>query len=228
MVAKCGDKIVWHWAHLPRPRCDPWWENETDWHRAWKNCFPEEWQEVVHFDGDSGEKHIADVKTPSELVLEFQNSAMNSSELVSRENFYKTMLWIVNAADFDFTIHQRMPDPDSEFGRDCDFLHPYAFTRRSKDSDEVHIRGLEPGIEENINDNYAGHHAFEWNRARDVWFGANTPVYFDLGHDDLWLFVNQFTGYIEKRKTSRWGTVKQFKKAAFVESLGGRYAECSS
>lgn len=96
MVAKCGRFRVWHWAHLPRPNCDPWWGGETDWHRNWKNRFPDEWQEVVHFDEETGEKHIADVKTPHGLVIEFQHSPMHFDEMVSRESFYDNMIWIVD------------------------------------------------------------------------------------------------------------------------------------
>ena len=25
MTAKCGELIVWHWAHRGRRVCDPWW-----------------------------------------------------------------------------------------------------------------------------------------------------------------------------------------------------------
>ena len=64
MIAKSGNRKIWHWAHKTKRTCDRWRENETQWHRDWKNCFPDEWQEVIHF-SDDGEKHIADVKTPS-------------------------------------------------------------------------------------------------------------------------------------------------------------------
>lgn len=37
MIAKCGSRNVNHWAHNGRRNCDPWWENETPWHREWKN-----------------------------------------------------------------------------------------------------------------------------------------------------------------------------------------------
>ncbi len=97
VVAKCGNKKVWHWAHKSKQVCDHWWENETQWHRDWKNCFPEEWQEVVHF-AEDGEKHIADVKTPSGLVIEFQHSAIKPEEIKSREKFYKHMIWIVDGS----------------------------------------------------------------------------------------------------------------------------------
>lgn len=54
---------MWHWAHKGRLPCDPWWEPETEWHRMWKDYFPSQNQEVVHFDAATGEKHVADVKT---------------------------------------------------------------------------------------------------------------------------------------------------------------------
>lgn len=76
MVAKCGRKAMWHWAHAPQRNCDPWWENETPWHRKWKSYFPEHWRERVHEDPGTSEKHIADVVTDASRVFEFQNSPM--------------------------------------------------------------------------------------------------------------------------------------------------------
>jgi competence protein CoiA len=96
MIAKCGRHKLWHWAHKNLVHCDPWWESETAWHREWKNKFPEEWQEIIHFDPETGEKHIADVKTDRGLIVEFQHSAMKFEELESREQFYKNMIWIVD------------------------------------------------------------------------------------------------------------------------------------
>ena len=96
MVAKCGRVKAWHWAHLPNYNCDPWWGTQTQWHRDWKNRFPENWQEIVHIDEETGEKHIADVKTPHGLVIEFQHSPLDYVELISRESFYKNMIWVVD------------------------------------------------------------------------------------------------------------------------------------
>lgn len=96
MVAKCGRFKMWHWAHMPRNSCDPWMSPETEWHREWKNCFPEDWREVIHIDARTGEKHIADVKTPDGLVIEFQHSPLDYDELVSREEFYENMIWVVD------------------------------------------------------------------------------------------------------------------------------------
>ena len=95
MIAKCGDVYAHHWAHKSRRNCDAWWENETEWHRAWKDQFPLDWQEVVHR-ADDGEKHFADVKTEDGWVLEFQHSRIKSDERDSREAFYEKLIWVVD------------------------------------------------------------------------------------------------------------------------------------
>lgn len=96
LIAKCGRVNVWHWAHKNKVECDPWWESETIWHREWKQHFPVEWQEVSHVDPLTEERHIADVKSPFDLVIELQHSAIKYEERKSREYFYKDMIWIVD------------------------------------------------------------------------------------------------------------------------------------
>src|SRR5262245_42422949 len=96
MVAKCGEVRTWHWAHRGRSHCDTWWENETEWHRHWKGQFPVDWQEVVHR-AETGEKHIADVKTDRGWVIEFQHSPLKPEERRSREDFYPKLIWVVDA-----------------------------------------------------------------------------------------------------------------------------------
>jgi hypothetical protein len=88
---------VWHWAHKGNPSCDPWWENETEWHRSWKEQFPVDWQEVTHR-AESGEKHIADVKTDQGWVLEFQHSYIKLEERQARDAFYPNLVWVVDGA----------------------------------------------------------------------------------------------------------------------------------
>ena len=96
MTAKCGEHRVHHWAHRAILSCDRWWEPETEWHRAWKNKFPAECQEFIQYDGQSGEKHIADVRTPHGLVIEFQHSHLDPLERAARERFYGNMVWVVD------------------------------------------------------------------------------------------------------------------------------------
>ena len=96
VIPKCGTLKIHHWAHSSKKSCDSWWETETEWHRTWKNNFPEDWQEFVLFDENTGEKHIADVRNKYGLVVEFQHSYLDVQERISRENFYKNMVWVVD------------------------------------------------------------------------------------------------------------------------------------
>ncbi len=96
LIAKCGEIKIHHWSHKSKRNCDVWWENETEWHREWKNRFPESWQEVILKDTKTGEKHIADARTEDGLVLEFQYSHINAKEQESREHFYRKMVWVLN------------------------------------------------------------------------------------------------------------------------------------
>lgn len=95
MIPKCGPVKVKHWAHKSKCMCDHWWESETEWHRSWKNRFPIEFQEIRHR-AESGEWHIADVKTAQGWVLEFQNSPISVEERNARTSFYRTVSWVVN------------------------------------------------------------------------------------------------------------------------------------
>lgn len=108
VISKCGRTKVWHWAHKSKRVCDPWWENETEWHRAWKDNFPKEWQEISAVDGRTGETHIADIKTPYGLTVEFQHSPMSLEELIAREGFYGNMIWIIDGlrGDLDLSFFQ--------------------------------------------------------------------------------------------------------------------------
>lgn len=50
---------------------------------------------MIH-EADQGEKHIADVKTARDWVIEFQRSPIKSEERQSREAFYKKLIWVVD------------------------------------------------------------------------------------------------------------------------------------
>jgi competence protein CoiA len=96
VIAKCGTRKIWHWAHKSKTECDDWWEPETEWHRTWKNNYVPDWQEISLLDERTGEKHIADIRTIHTLVIEFQHSHIEPQERTSREKFYKNMVWVVD------------------------------------------------------------------------------------------------------------------------------------
>jgi competence CoiA-like predicted nuclease len=107
VTGKCGSIRVWHWQHLSEKDCDSWSEGETDWHKEWKERFPESWREIVVIDGEV--KHRADIKTANGLVVEFQNSPISVDVVEKRESFYKNMIWVVNATSFAYKNFTLVP-----------------------------------------------------------------------------------------------------------------------
>lgn len=98
VIAKCGELNIWHWAH-ERACSDNWrYEPITSWHLDWQNNFEAEKQEVVLERG--GKIHRADVLTKNEIVIEFQNSLISLPDILKREQFYRRMIWVINAANF--------------------------------------------------------------------------------------------------------------------------------
>jgi hypothetical protein len=96
VIAKCGEIRVRYWSHPPGRICDKWWKNETEWHRNWKDEFPVSWQEFVQH-SESGERHIADVRTDDGWVLEFQYSYLKPGERRARDAFYRPkLIWVVS------------------------------------------------------------------------------------------------------------------------------------
>jgi competence CoiA-like predicted nuclease len=125
LIAKCGNYVIHHWAHLTRKHCDSWWEPETEWHRAWKNNFPDNFQEAILFNPETGEKHIADLKSDNGNIVEFQHSPIAEEERLSREDFYlkfgKNMTWVLDCSDrsLNFMFHQGfIHDTSFEYGVD--------------------------------------------------------------------------------------------------------------
>jgi hypothetical protein len=228
--SRCGTKRVWHWAHKPNTHCDPWWENETEWHRQWKSFFPVENQEIVHFD-DNGEKHIADVKSDCGTVIEFQNSTMDSTELKSRETFYGEMFWIVNASKFEKNFHvlDRLPNPLAKFAQDIVFCARRAewlgrgFWRLSENPDHtigsdglVEIHNMKK-IDDKIDAEYVGHHLYDWKRPRTVWYESTKRVLLDFGFEDSLMELQTYRVY----GAFALPCVQYVSKRELIESYGG-------
>lgn len=142
LIAMCGEVKIHHWSHKRNRNCDPWWEPETDWHRAWKNKFPKEWQEIVHSD-DHGVKHIADVKTSSGWCIEFQHSPLNPEERRARNAFYDKLVWVVDGT--------RRPTDKKQFDKIIDksilatgskLIHHIAFPEECRLLREWHDNGI--------------------------------------------------------------------------------------
>ncbi len=203
MIAKCGPRTINHWAHYRPKDCDPWWENETPWHRDWKNLFPMECREVSHIAHD-GEIHRADVKTPTGIVIELQHSSMTDAERISREEFYGNLVWVVDGSSFcqNFDIYQGLPAPNSEVAKDLIWVKAkrhtanagWFFRLSEARQENPHITKAEVqsgrlhnihDIQDQVNQSYNGYHQYDWVRPRKIWLDAQCPVYIDFGNDYL-------------------------------------------
>jgi len=207
MIAKCGTRVINHWAHYKKRECDPWWENETQWHRDWKNLFPIECREVNHVAHD-GEVHRADIKTPTGIVIEIQHSSITDIERKAREDFYKNLVWVVDGKSFqaNFDIYHMLPDPQSEVAQDIVWSKAQRHMQgsnngiffRLSEAKEVYPElnitkenlqfGLIHSFQEiktEIEKSYNGYHQYDWIRPRKTWIEAQCPVYIDFGDEFL-------------------------------------------
>jgi competence protein CoiA len=174
------------------------WENETDWHRQWKNLFPEECREVVHI-AENGEIHRADIKTSTGIIIEVQHSAMTDAERISRESFYKNLVWIIDGKPFkdQFDILHALPALDSDMAKGIIWLparreygmrygHFFRWSAGYKNTPGMlHLLHELDDIKDEILNAYRGHHQYQWTRPRNTWLDASCPVYIDFGDDNL-------------------------------------------
>lgn len=98
-VKACKGHYMQYWKYTDaKPSLPEGYENETEWHAAWKSSIFDECCEVVC--GPESE-HRADIKT-DDYVIELQYSSISYDAVKERTKFYKDItnkrvIWIVNA-----------------------------------------------------------------------------------------------------------------------------------
>lgn len=193
VIAKCGNIKVHHWAHAARVDCDPWSEPETEWHRDWKNNFPEEFREKHFVDEVTNEIHRADIHTPTGITIEFQNSPISTEEFGQRNTFYKKLIWVVNAAKFkgSFEFLYSMPNPESRLLDEYiftpgNFLHFFRKEEYIKDQGGL-LLSLDKEELKHISVS-AEYWKFKWKHKHNVWYQPEAVIFFDFGQEFLyWL-----------------------------------------
>ena len=99
-VKACMGNYLAYWRYIdPRPTLPEGYENETEWHEAWKRGVSAEYVEVIC---GINQEHRADIKTP-ECVIEVQRSPISIEVAQERSRFYAPLtksgriIWIFNA-----------------------------------------------------------------------------------------------------------------------------------
>lgn len=188
----CGNLIQWHWKHKSLKNCDSWWENETQWHRDWKEKFLPEYREVICYDDVTNEKHIADIKTKNGIVIEFQNSPLDINELQSRESFYEKLIWVINAEKFkdNIEISFKLPDLRSPFPNEIDFAdskHFLTYNKNKYADGTMEFSSSETQKHRTlVEEHYSNMHRLVWKYKRKVWLEAKAPLFLDFGDDKIW------------------------------------------
>ncbi|MCF1751386.1 competence protein CoiA [Mariniradius sediminis] len=198
LLSKCGAVIVWHWAHFKDENCDSWYEPESFWHKHWKMTFGKENAEIGI--EKEGKRHIADIRTVQNVIIELQNSPISMPVIKEREDFYgERMLWLINGEDFKKNLSVK------DYWEDEDYLElkslprpPVRWVRRSEE------------IKKEANGEF-----FYWKSPRKSWANVQRHLFIDFGEDSLFLVqggmgTSQIRGvYISKEK--------------FIRKYGGDY-----
>lgn len=170
VISKCGELNIWHWAHTTSEHCDDWYEPETKWHRDWKKIFGQDSSEVIIT--KENKKHIADIFTYSNIVIELQNSPISTATIRAREQFYgEKMIWIVNA--YPFLLNFKISSKDPNYAVTLPSNLSYSEELLSKpgwflDFEDIVI---DLHLAEFLNVRYA----FNYNPEINKWFKSGTP-----------------------------------------------------
>ena len=98
VIPKCGKLVAPHFAHKSKNDCaSEKYDRKTPWHYRWQNKIINPVPGVNVEVPIKGEYlKIADVVTPSGIVIEFQHSPLTLEERLLREKHYKNMIWVIH------------------------------------------------------------------------------------------------------------------------------------
>jgi len=167
VIPKCGIIKIWHWSHKSNKECDSWSGIETKWHLNWKSHFPTNSQEVII--QKNGIKHIADVKLPFGLVIEFQNSSISPRGIMNREEFYGNMIWVLNSKTIAKNVRLNKRKEDSIFTFKWSYFPKSWFN--SKKPIFIDLNHLKENYEEKLN---------------EIKDKDDNAVFYEIGRETYW------------------------------------------
>jgi competence protein CoiA len=194
VFSRCGDINDWHWSHHKDETCDSWYEPETAWHKNWKLVFGKEHSEVIITKDDI--KHIADIRTEKNVIIELQNSPIQRPIISQREDFYgERLIWIINGKTFKDNFQYRRTR-SAQLDADDEYYHRY--------NPLASKYNTHPRKEE---------YSFTWNWCRRSWTDTQRPVFIDFGDENLF--------HIEEGMGRKSGIGRPISKERFINKYGG-------
>lgn len=193
VFSKCGEVNVWHWAHHKDESCDSWFEPETEWHKNWKFVFGKDNCEIII--SKDGVRHIADILTKDNVIIELQNSPIQKPIIRKRENFYgERMIWIINGKRFkeNFSILKSRIEEDEEYFR----LHNPLSRHYGK-----------------VDNSWKSESNFSWSWCRKSWSDVQRYVFIDFGDEHLF--------WVKEGMGTSYGKGKKIAKGKFIDKYGG-------
>jgi competence protein CoiA len=230
--AFCGNSIVHHWKHVKLSECDDWYENETEWHREWKNHFSIEYQEIIRYDQTTNEKHISDIYNDKKnVVLEFQHSPIDINEIQAREQFYNRMIWVIDListnknleflkkkSEVETVLHKMRHNLPKDFKVSEDFEMSKT---QSQVEDFLSIQGLDILITKEthyvsqLEKNYTrlcnkkDYFLMTWKNLHKRWDFSSKHKFIDIGTDNIYQLI-------ERVKIGNAYVVKRYSKSEFI------------
>lgn len=228
VIGKKGTQKIHHFAHKADQGCDPFREGMTNWHAQWQSIVADQFNLEVCLDDEgrtlgystfngyrpslksqnlTTSPHIADIIKPNSqnpeerpLVIEIQHSPINEESVLSRDAYYKNMIWV-----FDFTPRvvklndqgpknfNRMAFIDGKMIGLMDKVGYMAILNTIPPhyyKEELPYRG---DIDEQLRPMYGIF--FIVHTKTKYWFVSGKPAYFDTGFGILRLLKNLERGF---------------------------------
>ena len=117
LVQKKGTFMIWHFAHKSLNNCISYYDNKGEWHRKMQELFSENNREIFECFGSY--KHIYDILTDKERIIEFQHSHISLDDFKKRTKDYvfrglmheaPRPIWVFDYTERDFSISPQKYD----------------------------------------------------------------------------------------------------------------------
>ncbi len=193
---RCGEVMVWHWAHYKGQSCLFSSESDSEWSAHYKNTFGKENAEIIIEKYNKSD--IADILTKQKVVIKLVNHLISKDKILKKESFFgNRFIWLLNGEKFQNNISFSL-------------YHYYGYYMSILDLQELLLTNEITSDDLSKMDIF-----FEWKYAQRKWRESNRNIFIDFGFDYLF-WVKSGMGTFE-------GMGKFISKKRFLNKYGGNF-----